>query len=49
LGLGLGRDGLQYSIDPFALQILNLQETDLIIILDELSEKIHETELTIGP
>jgi HD-like signal output (HDOD) protein len=48
MGLGLGRDGLLYTPDPKAFEILDFRETDLPILLDKISEYIHEVANEFG-
>ncbi len=49
LGIGIGRDGLQYSIDPFALEKLGLSENDLDGLLDQVATLMKEAEAMINP
>lgn len=44
LGIGIGRDGLQYSIDPIAMERLSIPNTDLENILMRLIPKLTEVD-----
>lgn len=42
LGIGIGRDGLQYELEPFALERMNLSIADIDPLLDRLLPMIME-------
>jgi HD-like signal output (HDOD) protein len=48
MGVGLGSDGLRYTADPVAFQVLNFQESDLPALLDKISTTIHEAAGEFG-
>ena len=49
LGIGIGRDGLQYTLDSAALKLLNLKEADLENLLEQVSVLVKEAENVINP
>jgi len=48
LGVGLGRDGLQYSLDPQACEQLSWTEKDFLQLLDRVGPLIAEAENAMG-
>ncbi|HPH96982.1 MAG TPA: HDOD domain-containing protein [Anaerolineaceae bacterium] len=48
LGIGIGRDGLQYSLDPFAMQRLELKEPDLEKLLSQTIASLKEAKALLG-
>lgn len=49
LGIGIGRDGLQYNIDPFAMKQLEVNESDIDSLMDQVTSLIHEAEGILNP
>jgi len=46
LGVGIGIDGLQYTLDPAALKRLHMSEEDLIHLVEQISDQLaHAKEL----
>lgn len=48
LGVGLGKDGLRYNLDPSAVALLSMNEHDLSYLLDEIIDQIQIAEVFIG-
>jgi len=48
MGVGIGKDGLRYSLDPEALQRLNLNDQDILDLVDFISDQIQLAEAFIG-
>jgi len=49
LGIGIGRDGLQYKLDKFALKRLGIEETDFEDLLLQVTALIKDVETIINP
>lgn len=48
LGIGIGRDGLQYSVDPIVLERLRIGNTEMQSLLERLIPKMSEANNLIG-
>lgn len=48
MGLGIGKDGLQYRIEPSAMQTLSMTESGIVDLIDGMSTRIQEIENFIG-
>jgi HD-like signal output (HDOD) protein len=48
LGIGIGRDGLQYNFDPAALEMWGWTETDQVGLFDRIQGMVHDAEGFIG-
>lgn len=48
LGVGIGKDGLQYSLDPAAFQLLGWNETKWVDLIERVSSVIKESETFLG-
>jgi putative nucleotidyltransferase with HDIG domain len=48
LGYGIGKDGLQYKLDPVAMKILGLNENGLPELIERMTAQIQEIESFIG-
>lgn len=48
LGVGIGKDGLQYHLEPEALKRLDMGEKDLLDLLEQILSHIEMAELFIG-
>jgi putative nucleotidyltransferase with HDIG domain len=48
LGIGIGRDGLQYSLDPIALEKLGWSDTRFNDLIDRINSLLEEAEAMIG-
>ena len=48
LGIGIGKDGLQYDLDPEAISILGWNENNLEDLFDRVSALVKEAEQFIG-
>jgi putative nucleotidyltransferase with HDIG domain len=48
LGIGVGKDGLQYVVDPQALNILKLQNTNLDTLLSQIVVLVKDAEKLIS-
>jgi putative nucleotidyltransferase with HDIG domain len=47
LGVGIGRDGLQYGLDARALEVLNMSDTELEELYNSVMSQIEMAELLI--
>jgi HD-like signal output (HDOD) protein len=48
MGIGLGGDGLRYTPDPAAFEVLKFKEDDLPALLDNISNYIHDVASEFG-
>jgi HD-like signal output (HDOD) protein len=48
LGVGVGKDGLKYALDPEALKRLKMDDQDLITLLDKIIAEIQMAEIMIS-
>jgi HD-like signal output (HDOD) protein len=48
LGIGVGRDGLQYNLEPAALELWNWNEADQIGLFDRIRVMVRDAESFIG-
>ena len=48
MGIGIGKDGLRYSLEPEALQRLNLNDQDILELVDFITNQIQLAEAFIG-
>jgi putative nucleotidyltransferase with HDIG domain len=48
MGVGIGKDGLRYTLEPHALNRLNLTDADLVALVDNVSQQIEVAEAFIG-
>jgi len=48
LGIGIGRDGLQYALDPAALKLVGWEEKNLETLLEQVSALLKEAEAFVG-
>jgi putative nucleotidyltransferase with HDIG domain len=48
LGIGLGKDGLRYKIDPIAFEVLGWTEDKIMELFDQMLEAINSAESFLG-
>ncbi|MRS05148.1 HDOD domain-containing protein [bacterium] len=48
MGIGIGIDGLQYSLDGYALEVLNFNQHKMDNLITKISEYVNEAEVFIG-
>jgi HD-like signal output (HDOD) protein len=48
LGVGIGKDGLQYILDPVAFQLLGWNEAKLVDLIERVSSVVKESEDFMG-
>ncbi len=48
LGIGLGKDGLRYELDPVAMETLGVSEDHFSVVFDKMSQAIEAAENFIG-
>jgi putative nucleotidyltransferase with HDIG domain len=48
LGVGVGKDGLKYNLDPEALTRLKMDDQDMLTLLDKIIAEIQMAEILIG-
>jgi hypothetical protein len=48
LGIGIGKDGLQYPLDPFAIERLGWSEARFNDLIDRVGELLQEAESMVG-
>lgn len=48
LGVGIGKDGLRYSLAPTALKQLEMTDQDLVGLFEQIIDQIWLTEIFIG-
>jgi hypothetical protein len=48
MGVGIGIDGLQYSLNEFALEKLDFNQQKMDALIAKISEYVNEAEIFIG-
>jgi hypothetical protein len=48
MGIGLGKDGLRYTIDQNAVKLVGINGQDLDALFGTIMEQIHFAEIVIG-